>query len=217
VPPKSGCGATARATFSGCGVPVKIVNEDGLSGDVSRASEDKFARGEGGNERNPDKDIAAVAQFALGGRPSDEARAVVARLPGTVIVRRALAALHDNTDDEASSAAARDSKAATRVTLCNGIELNKKANFKANWQAKKRGHGEEALVHQEEVQPRGPPGWWDAQPPSVDGRRRGQLWGQMAGQQGGLLEQTSRPGHKEDVRPRGPPGWWDARPLSVDG
>ncbi len=65
------------------------------------------------------------------------------RLLGTVIVRRALAALRNDTDDEASSAAMSDSKAATRATLHDGVKLNKEANFKANWQAKKGGHGEE--------------------------------------------------------------------------
>ncbi len=144
VPPKSGRGATARAAFSGHGVPVKIVNKDGSSGDVSLASKDKFAHGEGGNERDPDEAIAAAAQFALGGRPSNRARAVVARLPGAVIVQRVLAALRDDTNDEASSAAASNSKVATQATLHEGVELDKEANFKANWQAKKGGHGEEA-------------------------------------------------------------------------
>ncbi len=115
-----------------------------MSRDVSLANEDEFARGEGDNERNPDKDIAAAAQFALGVRPSNEARATVARLPGAVIMRRALVALHDDTDDEASSAAARNSKAATRATLRDSVEPNEEADFKANWQAKKGGHGEEA-------------------------------------------------------------------------
>jgi hypothetical protein len=67
------------------GVPVKIVNEDGSSGDkVSLASEDKFASKEGGDERNPDEDIAAAARLALGVEglwPSNKARAVVAKLP----------------------------------------------------------------------------------------------------------------------------------------
>ncbi len=101
---------------SGRGVPVEIVNEDGSSGDeVSLASEDEFASEEGDDERDPDEDIAAAARLALeveGLRPSDEARAAVARLPGAVILRRVLAALRDNTNDEASSAAASDSKAA---------------------------------------------------------------------------------------------------------
>ncbi len=51
VPPKSGRG-----------VPVKIVNEDGSSGDeVSRASKDEFVSKEGDDKRDPDKDIAAAA------------------------------------------------------------------------------------------------------------------------------------------------------------
>jgi hypothetical protein len=114
------------------------------SKDVFLASEDKFTRGEGGDERDPDEDIAAAAQFALGGRPSNKAKAVVARLPGAVIVWRALAALRNDTNNEASSAAVSDSKAATRATLRDGIELNEETDFKANWQAKKGGHGEEA-------------------------------------------------------------------------
>ncbi len=44
------------------GVPVKIVNKDGSSGDeVSLASKDEFASKEGDNKRDPDKDIAAAA------------------------------------------------------------------------------------------------------------------------------------------------------------
>ncbi len=93
VPPKSGRG-----------VPVEIVNEDDSSGDeVSLASKDEFASEEGDDKRNPDKDIAAAARLALGVkglRPSDKARAAVTRLPGTVIVQRALAALRNNTNDE---------------------------------------------------------------------------------------------------------------------
>jgi hypothetical protein len=92
VPPKSGRG-----------IPVEIVNKDGSSGDeVSLMSKDEFASKEGDNERNPDKDIVAAARLALGVeglRPSNEARAAVARLPGAVIVRRVLAALHNGTDD----------------------------------------------------------------------------------------------------------------------
>ncbi len=96
------------------GIPVKIVNEDGSSGDeVSLMSKDKFASKEGDNERNPDKEITAAARLALGVeglRPSNKGRAAVARLPGAVIVRRALAALRDGTNNEASSAAASNSK-----------------------------------------------------------------------------------------------------------
>ncbi len=144
VPPKSGRGVPAQAAFSGRGIPVKIVNKDGSSRDASFASKDEFTRGERGDEHDPDKDIAAMAQFTLGDRPSNKARAAVARLPGTIIMRRALAALHNNTNNEVSSAAASNSKAATRATLRNGVEPDKEADFKANWQAKKGGHGEEA-------------------------------------------------------------------------
>jgi hypothetical protein len=130
VPPKSGHG-----------VPVEIVNEDGSSGDeVSLASEDEFASEEGDDEHDPDEDISAAARLALGVeglRPSDEARAAVARLPGTVIVRRALAALRYGTNDEASLAAASNSKATARSTLHDGVEPDEEADFKANWQAKK--------------------------------------------------------------------------------
>ncbi len=93
VPPKSGRG-----------VPVEIVNEDGSSGDeVSLASEDEFASEEGDDECDPDEDTAAAARWALGVerlRPSDEARAAVARLPGAVIVWRALATLRDESPQE---------------------------------------------------------------------------------------------------------------------
>ncbi len=132
---------------SGRGVPVKIVNKDSSSRDeVSLTSEDEFTSKEGDNKRNPDKDIAVAARLALGVeglRPSNKARAVAARLPGAVIVRRALAALRNGTDDEASSAATSDSKAAARATLRNDVEPNEEANFKANWQAKKGGHTKE--------------------------------------------------------------------------
>jgi hypothetical protein len=144
VPPKSRRGATAQAAFSGRGIPIKIVNKDGSIRDVSLASKDEFACGEGGDERDPDKDIAAAARFALRGRPSNKARATVVRLPGAVIMRRVLAALCDDTDNEVSSAAASNSKVATRATLHDGVELDKEADFKANWQAKKGGHKEEA-------------------------------------------------------------------------
>jgi hypothetical protein len=65
VPPKSGRG-----------VPVEIVNKDGLSGDkVSLTSKDEFASEEGDDKRDPDKDITAAARLALGVeglRPSNE-------------------------------------------------------------------------------------------------------------------------------------------------
>jgi hypothetical protein len=135
---------------SGRSIPVKIVNEDSLSRDkVSLASKNKFASKEGDNKRDLDKDIAAAARLALGVeglRPSNEARAEVARLPDTIIVRRVLAALHNDTNNEASSAAASNSKAAARVTLRDGVESDKEANFKANWQAKKGGHMREEAV-----------------------------------------------------------------------
>ncbi len=133
VPPKSGRG-----------VPVKIVNEDGSSRvKVSLTSKDKFASEEGDNEHDPDKDIAAAARLALrveGLRPSNAARAAVTRLPGAVIVRRALAALRDDTNNEASLATASNSKAAARATLRNGMEPDEEADFEANWQPKKGGH-----------------------------------------------------------------------------
>jgi hypothetical protein len=51
----------------------------------------------------PDDNIKAAAQFALGvkGRmPNDEARAALKSLPGAEVVRRVLAALHDDTNKE---------------------------------------------------------------------------------------------------------------------
>jgi hypothetical protein len=76
-------------------------------------------------------------------RPSNEARAAVARLPGAIIVRRALAALRNGTDYEASLAATSNSKAAAQATLRYDVEPDEEANFKANWQAKKGGHTRE--------------------------------------------------------------------------
>ncbi len=55
-------------------------------------------------------------------------------------MQRALAALRNNTNKEASSAAASDSKAVAQATLRNGSEPNKEAKFGANWQAKREGH-----------------------------------------------------------------------------
>jgi hypothetical protein len=55
-------------------------------------------------------------------------------------VRRALAALRDDTNEEASLAAASDSKAAAQATLRNGGEPGKEAKFGANRQAKREGH-----------------------------------------------------------------------------
>jgi hypothetical protein len=52
---------------------------------------------------HPDKDVAAAAGLALGveGRmPDDKARATLESLPGVEVVRRALAALRDDTDEE---------------------------------------------------------------------------------------------------------------------
>ncbi len=58
-------------------------------------------------------------------------------------MQRVLAALRDDTDNEASLAAMSDSKAAAQATLRDGVEPNKEANFEANWQAKKGGHTRE--------------------------------------------------------------------------
>ncbi len=95
--PKSRRGVPARAVFDGRSVPVEIVN--GSSGnEASFASGDEFASKEEDDERNPDEDITAAARFALGVAPSDKAWAAAARLPGAVVVRRALAALHNDTN-----------------------------------------------------------------------------------------------------------------------
>jgi hypothetical protein len=146
VLPKSGRSVPARAVFGGRSVPVKIVN--GLSGDeASFASRDKFASKKEVNEHDTDKDIATTARFALGVTPSNEAWAAAARLPGAVVVRRALAALRDDTNEEASLATTSDSKAAAQATLCNGGEPDKEAEFGANWQAKR-----EAQTNKEEGQ-----------------------------------------------------------------
>ncbi len=130
VPPKSGRG-----------IPIEIVNEDGSSGDkVSLANKDKFVSEEGDNKRDPDKDIAAAARLALGVeglRPSNEARAAVARLPGTVIVRRALVALRDDTNNEASSAATSNSKAAAQATLHDGMEPTRKPTLRPTGRPKR--------------------------------------------------------------------------------
>jgi hypothetical protein len=112
-----------------------------LSGDeASFASRDKFASKEEDDEHNPDVDIATAARFALGVAPSDKAWAAAVRLPVAIIVRRVLAALRNDTNKEASSAAASDSKVASQATLRNCSEPNKETKFGANWQAKREGY-----------------------------------------------------------------------------
>ncbi len=59
--------------------------------------------GDGGVGMCPDDDIMAAAQFALGVKgpmPNDKARTVLESLPGAKVVKRALAALHNNTNEE---------------------------------------------------------------------------------------------------------------------
>jgi hypothetical protein len=59
--------------------------------------------GDGCAGLRPDKGIAAAARFALGvkGRmPDNKARATLESLPGAQVVRRALAALRDDTNKE---------------------------------------------------------------------------------------------------------------------
>jgi hypothetical protein len=59
-------------------------------------------RGNGGTRMRPDDSVGAAAQFALGveGRmPDNEARAALESLPGTKVVRRALAALRNDTNN----------------------------------------------------------------------------------------------------------------------
>ncbi len=58
-------------------------------------------------------------------------------------MQRALAALRNDTNNEASLAAASNSKAAARATLRDDVEPDKEAGFEANWQAKKGGHTRE--------------------------------------------------------------------------
>jgi hypothetical protein len=212
VPPKNGHG-----------VPVEIVNEDGLSSDeVSFTSKDEFASKEGDNKRNPDDDIAAAAQLALGAeglRPSNEARATVARLPGAVIVQRALAALRDNTNNEASSAAVSNSKVAAQAILRDGMEPNKEADFKANWQAKKGGHTREEAGRATKRKPNhaAHQGGGTRSPQVLTANEEANFEAKLEGRKGGLPEWRGRLGHQEEGRPRGPPGRWDVQPPSVGG
>jgi hypothetical protein len=58
--------------------------------------------GDGGTRMRPDDGVVAAAQFALkveGRMPNDEARAALESLPGAKVVRRALAALHNDTNN----------------------------------------------------------------------------------------------------------------------
>ncbi len=204
VPPKSGRG-----------VPVEIINKDGSSKDkVSLASKDEFVRKEGDNERNPENDIVAAARLALrveGLRPSNKARAMVARLPGAVIMRRALAALRDDTQDEVSLAAASGSKAAAQATLHDGMKPDEEADFGANWQAKKGGHTSKEAGRATKRKCGGTHSLQVLTP-----MRRPTL--RPTGRpKRGLLEWRGRLGQQEEGQSRGPPKGWDMQPPSVDG
>jgi hypothetical protein len=139
VTPKIGRGVPARTAFGGHSLPVKIVN--GSSRDkASFARKAKFASKEEDDEGDPDKDIVTAARFALGVVPSDKAWAAAARLPGAVVVRRALAALRDNTNNEASLAATSDSKAAAQATLATALNLTRKPSLGSTGRPKREGH-----------------------------------------------------------------------------
>jgi hypothetical protein len=59
-------------------------------------------RGDGGARMHPDKGVVAAARFALrveGRMPDDEARATLESLPGAKVLRRALSAFRNNTDN----------------------------------------------------------------------------------------------------------------------
>jgi hypothetical protein len=59
-------------------------------------------RRDGGTRIHPDNGVVAAAQFALwveGLMPDDKARAALESLPGAMVVRRALAALRNDTDN----------------------------------------------------------------------------------------------------------------------
>jgi hypothetical protein len=132
VPPEIGRGVPARTASGGRGIPAEIAN--GSSGDeASFASKDKLASKDKDNEHDPDEDITAVAQFDLGVPPSDGEGAAATGLLGAAIGRRVLAALREDTNDEASSAAA------AQVTLCNAIKPDDKAEVEANWQSRRDG------------------------------------------------------------------------------
>jgi hypothetical protein len=60
-----------------------------------------------------------------------------------MIVLRALTALRNDTNNEASLAAASNSKVAAQATLRNGMDPDEESGFKANWHAKKGGHTRE--------------------------------------------------------------------------
>ncbi len=103
------------------GVKIASVNEDDLDNDMiapvgatkPALLQAKLAaaiwgevgarRGDGSVGMGPDNGVAAAAIFALGvkGRmPDKEARAALKSLPGAQVMRRALAALRDNTNKE---------------------------------------------------------------------------------------------------------------------
>jgi hypothetical protein len=70
---------------------------------VTRSGGAGAIRWDGGAGTHPDNNVMAAAQLALGfkGRmPNDVARAAFEGFPGAEVVRRALAALHNDTDDE---------------------------------------------------------------------------------------------------------------------
>jgi hypothetical protein len=102
------------------GVKITSVDEENLDNNNARMGAVKSAllrasaaaairgkvgarRGDGGAGMCPDDGVMAAARFALGvkGRmPDNKARAALESLPGAEVVRRALAALRNDTDDE---------------------------------------------------------------------------------------------------------------------
>ncbi len=132
VPPKIGRGIPARTASGGRGTLAKIAN--GSSGDkASFTSEDKLVSKDKDKERDPDKDIGAAARFDLGVAPSDGEGAAAAGFLGAAIRRRALAALREDTTNEASWAAV------AQVTLRVAVKLNDEAEVGANWQSRRDG------------------------------------------------------------------------------
>ncbi len=154
-----------------------------------------------------------MARFALGVAPSNKAWAAAARLPGTIVVQKVLAALRNNTDKEASLAATSDSKAAAQATLRNCGEPEEEAEFGANRQAKREGHTRKEagrVTKRKSHHPGGPT------PQVLTADKDANVAANWQAKEGGP-EWRGRLGHQEEGQPRVPPGRWNMQPPRVDG
>ena len=158
-----------------------------------------------------DNNVAAGARLALGFEghmPNNAARDAFEGFPGVEVVRRALAALRDDTNNE-DEPGNDDKEDGLVVTQDNDTEDNETLGGKAP--KVQQGSGREA--HQkthEEADAQMGLGRRGREGPGPQGQASGRRRGLGAGQ-GGLLC-----GRSEEAQPRGPPGRWDAQSPGAD-